>query len=272
VILLGALCLAAFAGCAGDDSAPSLDGVRKFKAYPVYYAGEKLLGAPITGELDGEEPANPRDRVWFFFYGDCEPPDTGEGGCAPFQIHNYSTCTRWASQMGDVGSLHRFRGAEAYFSPAEGSVEVFTGKTTISIGGAGYPKLLKAALRQLREVNQAKPTALPPPLPGSLAGKLPCQGPAQVRRAERRLSREEVGQHLQSSSEHFSRVNCVTRGPGRFICSATFSDPTPPAELEIDVEASDKPFRFAATDCQVLDPESDTEPACDAALLELRER
>ncbi len=267
LIWLSSLCLLALAGCAEDGSAPSLEDVKKFKGYPVYYAGEKLLGVPITSELGAAEPANPRERVWFFLYGDCELPDADEGGCAPFQIHNYSTCTRWASQLGDEESLHPFRGARAYFSPAEGSVEIFTGRTTISIGGAGFPKMLKAALRRLREVHQAKPTRLPPPAPGSLAGKLPCQGPAQARRAEHRLSREEVGRYLQSFSDHFSRVNCVTRGADHFICTATYFDPTPPAEVEVDVEASDKPFRFVATDCQVLDPESETESACDAVLL-----
>jgi hypothetical protein len=177
LVLLTGICLVSLVGCGGDDrAAPSLDGVRKFKGYKVYYAGEKLLGVPITDGLEGEEPANPRERVWFLIYGDCELPDSGEGGCAPFQIHNYDTCTRWAGQLGNDKGLRYFRGAKAVFSPLEGSVEIFTGRTTISIGGAGYPKMLRAALRQLREVHQAKPTRLPPPVPGSLTGKLPCQG------------------------------------------------------------------------------------------------
>lgn len=181
---LSGLCLIALAGC-GED-APSLKEVKRFKGYPVYYAGEEVLGRPITEDLGGEEQVNPQERVWFFVYGDCEDPPEGEGGCAPFQIHNYSTCSRWASQLDQApvglnrrAALRPFRGAKARYRRAEHSVEIFTGRTTITIGGGSDPKMLKTALRQLREVHQAEPSRLPPPAPGSLSGKLPCQGPTQ---------------------------------------------------------------------------------------------
>lgn len=177
---LSGLCLIALSGC-GED-APSLEEVKKFKGYPVYYAGEEVLGRPITEVIGGEEQVSPREQVRFFIYGNCESPPEGEGGCAPFQIHNYSTCSRWASQLEQApiglnrrAPLRPFRGAKARYQRAEHSVEIFTGRTTITIGG-GDPKMLGTALRQLREVHQAKPSRLPPPVPASISGKLPCQG------------------------------------------------------------------------------------------------
>lgn len=185
---LSGLYVIALAGCADDaprDAVPSLKEVKEFKGYPVYYAGEELLGRPITEEIGGQEQVKPREQVWFFIYGDCELPSEGEGGCAPFQIHDYSTCTRWASQLEQApiglnrrAPLRPFRGAKARYRRAEHDIEIFTGRTTITIGGGPDPKMLKAALRHLREVHQAEPSRLPPPAPGSLSGKLPCQDPA----------------------------------------------------------------------------------------------
>lgn len=250
--------------------------MKEFKGYPVYYAGEEVLGRPITGDLDGEAQVDPQERVWFFIYGDCEDPPEGEGGCAPFQIHNYSTCSRWASSFNQVpvglgrrAALRPFRGAKARYRRAEHSVEIFTGRTTITIGGGSDPKMLKTALRQLREVHQEEPTRLPPPAPGSLSGRLPCQGPAQRRRAEHRLTAEEVEHQLRVFSDHYSKVNCGIRGDDRFLCMATYFNPTPPAKVEIDIEASAKPYRFTATDCRLLEPESDTELACETLMPDL---
>jgi hypothetical protein len=158
--------------------------VKKFKGYAIYYAGEEVLGRSITEVIGGEEQVNPREQVRFFIYGDCEIPPGRDGGCAPFQIHNYSTCSRWASQMEQApvslnrrAPLRSFRGAKARYRRSERSIEIFTGRTTITIGG-GDSKMLKPALRQLREVHQAEPSRLPPPAPGSLSGALPCQGHA----------------------------------------------------------------------------------------------
>jgi hypothetical protein len=271
---LSALCLIALVGCANDaEDAPILKEVKEFEGYPVYYAGKEVLGRPITEDLGGEAQVPPQERVWFFIYGDCEDPP-----CAPFQIHNYSTCSRWANSLSQapVGLGHRaplrpFRGAKARYLRAEQSVEIFTGRTTITIGGGSEPKMLKTALRQLREVHQEEPTRLPPPVPGSLTGKLPCQGPAQKRRAEQRLTTEEVEHQLRVFRDHYSKVNCDIRGDDRFLCMATSVNPTPPAKVEIDIEASAKPYRFTATDCRLLEPEAETEVACEALMPALNE-
>jgi hypothetical protein len=274
---LSTLCLTALVGCAKDaENAPGLKEVKEFKGYPVYYAGEEVLGRRITELIGGEEEGNPQEQVWFFIYGDCEIPPGRDGGCAPFQIHNYSTCSRWASQLEQApiglnrrAPLRPFRGAKARYKRAEQSIEIFTGRTTITIGSGPDPKMLKTALRQLREVHQAEPSRLPPPAPGSLSGKLPCQGPAQRRRAERRLTAVEVEHQLRVFSDHYSRVSCGIRGDDRFLCTATYFNPTPPTRVEIDIEASAKPYRFTATDCRLLEPESDAELACETLMLDL---
>jgi hypothetical protein len=243
--------------------------VRKFKGYPVYYAGEEVLGRPLTGDLGGQPEVAPQERAWVFIYGRCENPPEGEGGCAPFQIHNYSTCSRWANRLNQGTPLRSFRGAKARFSSPEDSVEIFTGRTTITIGGGSDPKLLEAALRQLREVHQPEPSRLPPPAPGSLSGRRPCQWPALRRRAEHRLTAEQVEHQLRTFSDHYSGVSCGIRADDHFSCMATFFNPTSPAKVEIDIKASAKPYRFYAVDCRVRDPEPDTEFACDALMLDL---
>ncbi len=72
-------------GCANE--APSLKEVRRFDAYPVYYAGKEVAGFPLEYVLGGEQQIDPRSGAWIFIYGRCvDPPD--EGGCPyPVQIH-----------------------------------------------------------------------------------------------------------------------------------------------------------------------------------------
>jgi hypothetical protein len=59
------------------------------------------------------------------------------------------------------------------------------------------------------------------------------------------------------------------RADDHFLCMATYSDPTPPTKVEIDIEATAKPFRFSAVDCRLLEPEPDAEDACEALMLGL---
>jgi hypothetical protein len=155
-----------------------LKEARRFDAYPVYYAGKEVAGFPLvyaTGE-DRQIDPDSRSSAWFFVYGHCvDPPD--EGGCAPpVQIHSYSTCERWAGGSTYGHRLYDFRGTKARWGGVDigNSMEIFTGRTTVTIGGD--PEVVKAAARALRLVDSGQPPAsLPPPVPGSLAGKLPCQ-------------------------------------------------------------------------------------------------
>lgn len=176
LLRISCLGLAAFllSGCA--DEAPSLKEARRFDAYPVYYAGMEVGGFPLVYATGEDGQIDPRPSAWFFVYGHCvDPPD--EGGCAPpVQIHNYSACERWAGVSTYGHRLYDFRGAKARWGGVDigGSMEIFTSRTTVTIGGD--PNVVKAAVRALRLVDHGQPTAsLLPPVPGSLAGKLPCQ-------------------------------------------------------------------------------------------------
>jgi hypothetical protein len=156
-----------------------LSEIREFRAYPVYYSGTSVAGNALL-EIFGDPSRHEdkRDTAWVLIYGDC---DAEEGGCSPpVQIHSYSTCARWAGP--DV-QLIDVRGAKATkpFGEIEPALEIFTGRTTVTIG-AESQAVLDSAVQALREVHQERPSRLPPPVPGSLSGELPCQdGPEMVR-------------------------------------------------------------------------------------------
>jgi hypothetical protein len=148
--------------------------MRKFSAYEVYYSGASVDGNSLD-EVIGDPDAHKdqRDAVWFLLYGECKDPPP-EGGCQiPLQIHNYSTCTRWA----DPGSkLFTRRGAKAanVFGTGPAALVIYTGRTTVTVT-ATSKKILASAVKALRDVREPAPSPLPPPAPGSLEGRLPCQ-------------------------------------------------------------------------------------------------
>lgn len=163
--------------CCATAQAPSLSEVKEFDGYRVYYAGKEVAGLPLEG-IQGEEwKSDPRAIRWSFIYGRCTRPPEGEAGCPPpLQIHNYSTCRRWAGISGSKPQLYNFRGTKAVGSGTsiEDPLEIFTGNTTVVIFSE-QPKVAIRAARRLLSVRQARPVRLSPPIPGSLRGKLPCQ-------------------------------------------------------------------------------------------------
>jgi len=174
-VLIAALAFGLCLTACGDEG-PSLSEMREFRAYPVYYSGTSVDGNSLR-EVQGDPTRyeDKRDTSWFLIYGRCKDPPA-EGGCfPPLQIHSYSICTRWPDRE---SRLFDFRGAKAT-KPMRGSgaaVEIFTGRTTVTIG-AENQAVFNSAVRALREVNQKRPSPLlPPPVPGSLTGDLPCQG------------------------------------------------------------------------------------------------
>jgi len=176
------LCLGACAEDKPEDAPdqPSLSEIREFRAYPVYYSGTSVAGNALL-KIDGdpEHQEDKLDTTWVLIYGDCDAED---GGCfPPVQIHSYSTCARWA---GPDAQLIDVRGAKATkpMRGTGGALEIFTGRTTVTIG-AESQAVLDSAVQALREVHQKKPSRLlPPPVPGSLSGELPCQdGPGMTR-------------------------------------------------------------------------------------------
>jgi hypothetical protein len=165
----------------GGDSSEgiSLSQVKKFDAYPLYYAGEEVAGnklETIGGEDGWERNADQRSVGFTFFYGNCDPPEGlfAEGGCAPpVQIQTYSICDRNLGMYRGKQDVLDIRGAKA--STNGGGLEIFTGRTTVVIFALDDPDLMRPTIRQLRWVGQdAPPSRLPPPVPGGVWGKLPC--------------------------------------------------------------------------------------------------
>lgn len=182
------LCGLILSGC-GANHTPSLSKsareakmreMKRFDAFPVYYAGEKVAGLPLTG-ISGEKWQRDgwqRSPGPTFGYGTCELPSGlfAEGGChLPLSIQNWSRCSNWPGQYKNPHRPHvfDFRGARAAWTG--GGLEIFTGSTTTVIFGFRKSDV-RAAARQLRDVRQADPpTLLPRSAPGSLWGNWPCQ-------------------------------------------------------------------------------------------------
>jgi hypothetical protein len=174
--LFGAFASMLCASACATASAPDLSAIKEFQAYPVYYSGGSVAGNSLR-EIQGDPGRydDKRDTSWFLVYGRCKDPPA-EGGCPPpLQIHNYSTCSRWASLS--ESRLFDFRGAKATKPMAGGGadLEIFTGRTTVTIHSESQD-VLNSAARALRNVRQKHSSALPSPVPGSLKGELPCQG------------------------------------------------------------------------------------------------
>ena len=139
-------------------------------------------GLPLT-RLDGYEASRRYGKAirhgprwfWNFGYGDCELPE-GEGGCAlPASMTVTSTCRIWASAYFRTNPAFPFRGARAAWTPA-GHLDVYTGRTTITIYGSDRDLSLRVASALRRVSDDAEMKRLPPPVKGSLRGRLPCQG------------------------------------------------------------------------------------------------
>jgi hypothetical protein len=165
----------ALCGCGGvaADEGPSLTDAKRFRSFPVYYAGEEVAGEPLEEVLGPDAPEDTRANVWVFVYGTCDDFPEGEGGCyPPMQIHNYSVCVRHPD-FAYARRTFKIRGVKVA-EDAEGRMEFSTGTTTITIG-ARERAVAIATIRSLRSVHQTRPGRLPPPIPGSIEGKLPCQ-------------------------------------------------------------------------------------------------
>jgi hypothetical protein len=194
-----ALAIAAvFAGNA-FAAVPGLSAAKAFHRYPVYWAGDEVLGIPLE-DIEGHAGYEKRaPSGWSFLYGSCELSGTDHPSCAPpLQIQVDSTCRRWASSLNHLKDLDPFRGAKAVWHPGiplagggedeAGPLEIFTGRVTVVVfveefglkhtyGLQDPEKVAFEAADQLRTVHQTSPKPLAPPVPGSLAGKLPCQKP-----------------------------------------------------------------------------------------------
>jgi hypothetical protein len=194
--MLGLCVLGALVFCGGAAArVPGMGAAQAFHRYPVYWAGDEVLGMPLESIDDSTARERSSNVGWDFGYGTCELQGTDHPSCSlPLDVQVSSTCHRWAARLDRTGHLFNFRGAKAYWQPGlplegggvleTGPLEIFTGRVTV-VFWADTKKIAFAAARALRTVHQSHPFRLAPPAAGTLEGKLPCQ-----QQATRELERE----------------------------------------------------------------------------------
>lgn len=181
------------AGCMGHPVTPKsnsgVEQARAFKRFPVYYAGDKIAGLPLTSvnrdpvTAPPGTPTAPKIRraggisSFDFTYGSCTISTGTEGSCSlPLSIQVYPACVRYLGLYKGfpVPMNTRIRGAPAAYFEGGYRLEIQTGTTTIVI--FGNRSRMRAAVAALRGLNvPVGPGAkLPHPAPGALDGSLPC--------------------------------------------------------------------------------------------------
>lgn len=148
---------------------------RSFTEFPLYDAGDRVDGLPLTTVLRRDDAA---DFV-SFVYGDCTAQD--DQGCAPpLEIQVWPACKRNlalydSSAPGAPAPEHvMVRGMPAAFFEDGDRLELETGRSTVVIfaGSRSENLLVAAALRALGK--HATCAQLPAPEAGAVAGTVRC--------------------------------------------------------------------------------------------------
>ena len=183
IVLRAVSCIAAalvLTGAAGDDPPASterlaLEAARVSGDRPLYFAGERIEGVPLTAILSRSDTA----EYVSFVYGDCTPDD--DAGCAsPVEIQVWPACRRslalyGPSPLGPTFERTTLRGVPAAILDVGTRVELQTGRSTIVVFGDSRDRVLSVA-RALRAVDGSTSVreALPSPVPHALEGTLAC--------------------------------------------------------------------------------------------------
>lgn len=154
---------------------------RAFERFPLYYAGEEILGLPLVAINRSDAPESEgeplrRDDV-AFLYGLCQA--IGDAGCAPpLEIQVWNACERYRGlYLIPPDDSLRIRGVPAAFYDGNTRLELYSGIVTVVLFGESRDQLVAAA-QGLRGLNHQIGTAadLPAPAKGVTEGKLACQG------------------------------------------------------------------------------------------------
>lgn len=188
ILVLGIAAIAAKSQRAGGDPPQgtyTLKEAQSFADYPLYYAGDAVLGLPLNYVLkqttDNTLATPTSEYTVSFIYGDCNYVQ--EDGCTPpLEIQNWPACVRNPSLYAEKGTWGvpipeetTLRGVPAAFFEEGRRVEVQTGTATVVVFG---PKQgdITTVVGELRGVNSAVvPTQLlRNPAPGAMDGTLGC--------------------------------------------------------------------------------------------------
>jgi hypothetical protein len=162
--------------------------------FPYFSVGSSFEGLPVThmmrgcGDGKATRRRSPTNEVTIG-YGSCQIPSGATGCTLPIDVNSYPACQRNLSQF-DVahGPPIKWKsGAITVAFEGGGSVDIYTGRSTITIYGHD-PDQVARALDAIRKeppghrvhpplVHPQRPVGidlLPPPAQGALKGKLRC--------------------------------------------------------------------------------------------------
>jgi hypothetical protein len=146
-----------------------------FAEFPLFDAGDRVDGLPLTAVLRREDTA---DYV-SFVYGDCTPSD--DQGCSPpVEVQVWPACRRNlrlydSAQPGTpVPQPTTVRGVPAAFLEDGLRLELHASRSTVVVFGDSQARVLRVAAA-LREVGKpGAGGALPSPESGAVEGALRC--------------------------------------------------------------------------------------------------
>jgi hypothetical protein len=146
-----------------------------FAEFPLFSAGNRVDGLPLTAVLRREGPA---DFVTFV-YGDCTAAD--DAGCTlPAEVQVWPACRRnlhlYESGWAGTPALEyaTVRGVPAALLDDGLRLELQTSRSTVVVFGDSRARVRRvaAALRAVGKPTSAAP--LPPPTPGAVEGTRSC--------------------------------------------------------------------------------------------------
>jgi hypothetical protein len=163
------------AGAALAAGVPSAGVPGPLEGLPLYSAGERVDGLPLTAVLgrDGASPVS-------FVYGDCQA--AGDAGCTPpAEVQVWPGCRRNLALYGREGlpgpalEAATARGVPGAFLDGGTRLELQTGRVTVVIFAESRARVLRI-VDVLRALDGSVPPSapLPPPEPGALEGALVC--------------------------------------------------------------------------------------------------
>ena len=125
--------------------------LRRFGALPVYAAGGRVHGLPLTG--NAVTRSGRRADSVSMYYGSCPAQGSDEPRCVyPLEIQSWRACDHSrAVAAAQRPRLRKLRGAELATFP-DGRAEVYTGTATVVIFAA-TPTLTHAAASALKPAN-----------------------------------------------------------------------------------------------------------------------
>jgi hypothetical protein len=164
----------------GEDTTPAavrpgvttVDDMRKFNGFPVYWLGESFQGLPLVAvhrmDYPGAFPGKPYNHPWHevsFDYGDCTIAP-GESSCPmPLSIHTRPYCEVPPEVVWGVARTappEEIRGALVQ-RIGRSSMQLWTSNVSISIN-ATDPAIDDAAAQNLVRLNGDKPSSPEEPL------------------------------------------------------------------------------------------------------------